>query len=54
MVLRDRFATLLVPLFSLFAVGLFFAHLFAFGVFAMIVIVYEFGQWWRHRRDLFE
>jgi len=51
MALRDRSAVLLVPLFSLLAAVLFFAHLFAFGVFAMIVIAYEFGQWWRHRRD---
>ena len=51
MVLRDRSAALLVPLFSVLAVVLFFAHLFAFGCFAMIVLSYEFGQWWRHRRD---
>ncbi len=49
-VLRDRSATLIVPLFSLLAVVLFFAHLFAFGVFAMIVLAYEFAQWWTYRR----
>lgn len=51
MMLRDRSAALLIPLFSLLAIVLFFAHLFAFGVFAMIVIAFEFGQWWRHRCD---
>jgi hypothetical protein len=51
MTLRDHSAALVVPLFSLAATVLFFAHLFAFGIFAMVVLTYEFVQWWRHRRE---
>ncbi|CAE6789271.1 MAG: hypothetical protein H8K06_18965 [Nitrospira sp.] len=47
--LRDRSARLLIPLFSLLAVVLFFAHLFAFGVFALVVLSYEGASWWSHR-----
>ncbi len=49
--LRDRPAILLIPLCSLFATVLFFAHLFAFGIFAMIVLAYEASQWVMHRRE---
>lgn len=48
--LRDRSAALVIPLFSMTTTVLFFAHLFAFGVFAMVVLTYEFAQWWAHRR----
>lgn len=37
-----------ILLFSLFAAGLFFAHLFACGIFIMVVLCYEFGRWWKH------
>lgn len=47
--LRDRSAGLVIPLFSLLAVVLFFAHLFAFGVFALVVLSYEGASWWSHR-----
>ncbi len=49
--LRDRSAALVIPLFSLISTILFFAHLFAFGVFAIVVLTYEFAQWWNHRRE---
>jgi hypothetical protein len=49
--LRDRSAALVIPLFSLITTVLFFAHLFAFGVFAMVLLTYEFAQWWNHRRE---
>ena len=49
--LRTRSALLVVPLFSLIAVMLFFAHLFAFGSFALIVSTYELSQWWRLRDE---
>jgi hypothetical protein len=48
--LRDRSAAVLIPLFSVVATLLFFAHLFAFGVFATVVLAYEIGQWWRQER----
>ena len=48
--LRDRSPHLLVPLFSVIAVLLFFAHLFAFGVFALVVLSYESASWWNQRR----
>lgn len=48
--LRDRSARLLIPLFSVLAVGLFFAHLFAFGVFALVVLSYEGGAWLSERK----
>lgn len=38
-----------LPLFSALAVILFFAHLFAFGVYALLISGYELGQWWRTR-----
>lgn len=47
--LRDRSARLLVPLFSVLAVMLFFAHLFAFGVFALVVLSHECAAWWNDR-----
>lgn len=47
--LRNRAARLLVPLFSVLALVLFFAHLFAFGVFALVVLSYESASWWRER-----
>ena len=49
--LRERSAALVIPLFSLISTVLFFAHLFAFGVFAMVVLTYEVAQWWNHRRE---
>ena len=42
--LRDRSAALVISLFSLITTVLFFAHLFAFGVFAMVLLTYEFAQ----------
>ncbi|MBI4002729.1 MAG: hypothetical protein HY348_13225 [Nitrospira defluvii] len=47
---RDRSAALVVPLFSLVTTVLFFAHLFAFGVFAMVAPAYELAQWRGRRR----
>ncbi len=49
--LRERSAVLVIPLFSLITTGLFFAHLFAFGVFAMVVLSYEVAQWWNQRHE---
>ncbi len=48
--LRDRSARLVTPLFSVIAVVLFFIHLFAFGVFALVVLSYEGASWWSHRK----
>ena len=44
--LRERSAILVVGLFSAIVTVLFFAHLFACGVFALVVLPYEFAQWW--------
>ncbi len=49
--LRNRSALLVMSLFSVIATVLFFAHLFAFGVFAMVMLTYEIGQWWRHNPE---
>lgn len=51
MILRKRPAALVIPVFSLVTTILFFSHLFAFGIFAMVILTYEFAQWWNHRRE---
>jgi hypothetical protein len=38
-----------MPLFSVLTVLLFFSHLFAFGVYVLLLSGYELGQRWRHR-----
>ena len=50
LLLRNRPAALVIPLFSCITIILFFAHLFAFGVWAMIVLSYEGNHWWRDRQ----
>lgn len=47
--LRHRPYHLTLPLFTGLAVLLFFSHLFAFGVYGLLLSGYELGQWWRHR-----
>ena len=46
--LRHRPYRLTLPLFAGLAVLLFFSHLFALGVYVLLLSGYEFGQWWRH------
>ena len=40
-----------VPLFSFLAMLLFFCHLFAFGIYVVVLSGYEAGQWWAGRRS---
>ena len=50
-VYRQRPYRVVVPLFSIFAVLLFFAHLFALGIYVLLLSGYEVGQWWSRRSD---
>lgn len=48
--LRDRSAIPVLAVFSFVTTGLFFAHLFAFGVFFLFAVSYEFGRTWLQYR----
>ena len=43
---RDRSAARIIPFFSVLAVALFFAHIFALGVYGLLIAGFEVGQWW--------
>jgi hypothetical protein len=44
---RHRSYRLTVPLFSACAALIFFSHLFAFGIYSLLLFGYEVSQWWR-------
>jgi len=48
--LRSRSPILRIAVGTVFAVALYFAHLFAFGVYGLVVAGYEIQQVWRARR----
>lgn len=50
--LRDRHGLLRVVLGCAFALAIYFAHLLAFGLYAVMVAMYEFGQIWLQRKTV--